>query len=242
MAPDAPTILGDDAPGEVALADGAAEFTVAHYEPAAPAHTVLFAAGRGGDPRRHAPLLRALAERGCRVVAPRFELIASLRPSADDLALRARRLRLALDALAPGGGAVAGVGHSIGATLLLALAGAQPWLGPGQPLPIERAPRLARLALLAPTTGFFQAPRALDAVTAPLLVWSGDRDDVTPPSHGELLARALRPRVAVELRVAAGAGHFSFMDVPPPHTAEPHADRDALLAEVTASVAAFVTS
>jgi hypothetical protein len=36
---------------------------------------VLFAAGAGGDPDRHRPLLEHLAAHRCRVIAPYFELV-----------------------------------------------------------------------------------------------------------------------------------------------------------------------
>ncbi len=100
--------------------------------------------------------------------------------------------------------------------------------------------RLERLALLAPATGFFLAPGALDTVRTPLLVWAGGRDAVTPPAQAELLRGSVGSRVAVDLRLTEGAGHFSFMHVPPPQAVEPLPDRDAFLAEVTAVVCRFV--
>jgi len=38
---------------------------------------VLFAAGAGGDPERHRPLLEYLAAHDCLVIAPQFERIVS---------------------------------------------------------------------------------------------------------------------------------------------------------------------
>ena len=40
---------------------------------------------------------------------------------------------------------------------------------------------------------------------------------------------------------ARGAGHFSFMDVPPPQTTEPLPDRAAFLAELAGELGDFVT-
>jgi hypothetical protein len=86
---------------------------------------VLFAVGAGGQPKRHATLLKALTESGCTVVAPRFERLASPIPTEANLNLRARRLSLTLDAFLPvqPSATAAVVGHSIGAATLVTLAG-----------------------------------------------------------------------------------------------------------------------
>lgn len=220
------------------LRDGSESFDVTVHDVERPSRVVLFAVGGGGDPARHAPLLDALAERGCSVVAPHFERLASPVPSDEHLLARGRRLHLALDSVARPDVPVVGVGHSLGATTLLALAGADVWTRPGGPLPIARDGRITRLALMAPATGFFQAPGALDAVRVPLLVWAGEQDTVTPPAQAELLKRVLGERV--DLRVAAGAGHFSFMNVPPPHATEPLSDREAFLSQLASELCRFV--
>lgn len=224
----------------LSVRDGAESFDVAVLEVAAARRVVLFAVGGGGSPERHLPLLTSLAERGCTVVAPHFERPGSSTPTEGDLLLRARRLRLALDSVARPGVPVAGVGHSIGATMLLALAGGQVWMRSGRRLPDSPDGRIDRLALLAPATDFFQGPGALDAVRAPIRAWAGTKDVVTPPEQARALARLLGARVPVEVRVVEGAGHFSFMNVPPPHESEPLPDRNAFLAELTADVCRFV--
>lgn len=114
------------------LQDGAESFKVSVHEAATNSPVVLFAVGAGGQPERHATLLDALAESGCTVVAPHFERLASPVPKEEELTLRARRLSLALDAFVQPAANAMGVGHSIGAATLVALAGAQMWLGPGR--------------------------------------------------------------------------------------------------------------
>ncbi len=222
------------------LPDGSESFEVTVLEVASSSRVVLFSVGRGGDPARHLPLLSALAELGCIVVAPHFERLASPVPSEHDLSLRARRLRLALDAVAPRGASVVGVGHSIGATMLLALAGGRLWLRAGHALDIAPDERLERLALFAPATGFFQAPGALDALRTPIVAWAGTADSITPPTQAEALREVLAPRVPVDVRVVEDAGHFSFMHAPPPQTTEPLADREGFLTQLTADVCRFV--
>ena len=222
------------------LQDGTESFKVSVYEAERISPVVLFAVGAGGQPERHATLLNALAESGCTVIAPHFERLASPVPSEADLTLRARRLTLALDAFVQPGATAAGVGHSIGAATLVALAGAQMWLGPGRRANIAPDRRLTRLALLAPATGFFQAPGALDAVRVPILAWAGSEDDITPPAQTEWLAHAMRDWQTVDVRVTAGAGHFSFMDLPPPQTTEPLPNKQAFLQEYSSEVCRFV--
>lgn len=225
---------------KVAMADEAGAFEVIVLEAAEPARVVLFAVGAGGNPERHAPLLAALVGRGCSVVAPCFERMVSPIPTEADLLLRAHRLKLALDAVARVGVPAVGVGHSIGATMLLALAGAEVWMGPGRRLPIAADDRIERLALLAPPTGFFQAPGALDAIRVPVRVWAGSQDVVTPPAQAELLRERLGGRVPVELKIVDGAGHFSFMNVLPPQVADPLPERDAFLATLAEEIGEFL--
>jgi hypothetical protein len=224
------------------LNDGEESFDITLIEADDPSHTVLFAVGGGGNPERHLPLLATLADRGCTVVAPHFERLVVPEPTDDDLLLRARRLSLALDLVAKPGLPMAGVGHSIGCTMLLALAGGQVWMRAGHCLPIVPDARLERLALFTPATGFFQAPGALDAVRVPILAWAATADTVTPPAQAAFLRQALEPRVPMELRLIEGAGHFSFMNQPPPHVIEPLADREACLAGLADDVSRFVTA
>jgi pimeloyl-ACP methyl ester carboxylesterase len=225
-----------------ALRDGADSFDVTTVELAKPSRLVLFAVGAGGDPRRHLPLLLSLADHGCTVAAPHFERLVFPIPTEDILVLRARRLRLALDSVMRPGLPVAGVGHSIGTTMLLGLAGAQVWMITGQRVSIDPDPRLDRLVLLTPATSFLRAQGALDAVRVPILAWAGTKDDVTPPAQATFLKDALEGRAPVDLRIVEGAGHFSFMNEPPPMTTEPLPDRDAFLADLAEEVCRFVTT
>lgn len=179
--------------------DGAEPFIVSVHKAAENSPVVLFAVGAGGQPERHATLLNALAACSCTVVAPHFEQLASLIPTEADLTLRARRLSLTLDAFVQPGATAAGVGHSIGAATLVAVTGAQMWLGTGRRVNIAPDSRLNRLALLATPTGFFQAPGALDAVRVPIRAWVGSKDGITPPAQTEWLAHAMRDWQTVEV-------------------------------------------
>jgi len=222
------------------LQDGAESFIVSVHEACENSPVVLFAVGAGGQPERHTTLLNALTESGCTVVAPHFKRLASPIPTEADLTLRARRLSLTLDAFVQPGATAAGVGHSIGAATLVALTGAQMWLGTGRHVSITPDSRLTRLALLATPTVFFQAPGALDAVRVPILAWVGSKDGITPPSQTEWLAHAMRNWQTVNIRVTDGADHFSFMDLPPPQTTELLPNKQAFLLEHSSEVCKFV--
>lgn len=225
------------------LQDGTESFKVSLHEATINSPVVIFAAGAGGLPERYSTLLNTLAEFGCMVVAPHFERLASLFPSEEDLTLRARRLSLVLDAFAQSGTTVVGVGHSIGAATLVALSGAQMWLGPDRLVDnIVPDSRLTRLSLLAAPTDFFQVPGALDAVQIPILAWVGSADTITPPSQTERLAHAMLDRQTVDIRVIEGAGHFSFMDQLPPQTREPLPDKQAFLKEYSNEICKFVVA
>lgn len=222
------------------LQDDRDSFEVSVRRAAAGSRVVLFSVGSGGRPERHASLLDALAEAGCTVVAPHFDRLASTTPTNEELTVRARRLTLALDAFTEPSERVVGVGHSIGAAILLAMAGAHLWLGPGRYVAIAPDRRLSGLAVLAPPTGFFQAPNALDAVRVSILAWVGSADSITSPAQTEWLARAMRDWNVVDVRVTEGAGHFSFMDVPPPHTTEPLSNKIAFLQDYSNEICKFV--
>ncbi len=222
------------------LKDEEEPFKASVHEAPGASPVVLFAVGAGGDPERHATLLNVFIECGCTVVAPHFERLISPAPTEEELTLRARRLSLALDAFVPPGATAVAVGHSIGAATLVALAGAEMWLGPGRRVNITPESRLTRLALLAPPTGFFHAPGALDPVRVPILAWAGSADNVTPPAQTEWLARTMRNRQAVKVHVTDGAGHFSFMDLPPPHTTEPLPDKQEFLRECSSEIRRFL--
>ena len=224
------------------LQDGAESFSISIYAADNDSSVVLFAVGSGGQPERHSTLLEELNKSGYTVIAPNFERLFSPYPSEEALTLRARRLSLALAAFSQPGALVAGVGHSMGAATLLALAGAQMCLGPKQQVNITSEKRLARLALLATPTGFFQAPGALDSVTAQVLLWVGSEDSITPPEQSQWLAQAMPDLQRVELRITNGAGHFSFLDVAPPNTIEPLANKLEFIQEYSSEVCKFMAA
>jgi hypothetical protein len=222
----------------ITLNDNDLPFEVTRIDALTKSCGVLFAVGSGGNPDRHLPLLNSLAESGCTVIAPHFARLASPRPTAEELLLRARRLKIALDAVVSPNLPIYGVGHSIGATILLAMAGAQIWMGPEQRLSVTPDARLSRLVLMTPPTGFFQAPGALSVIQISSQVWAGTNDVITPPAQAELLKQRLGD--LVDLRVVEGAGHFSFMNTLPPQVNDSMPDRGAFLHQLANEIKSFM--
>ena len=220
--------------------DGDGSFPILVLAPADARAAVIFAVGSGGRPERHLAMLKVLADHGCLVAAPVFERLGAPAPTGRELDLRARRLGVALEALQAHALPLAGVGHSIGATALLILAGAEARTQDGSVVRSAYPRPLRKLALMAPPTQFFRPAGALDDVRAEIEVWAGEKDDVTPPGQVRFLAEALEGTASVRLHVIAGASHFSFMDAPPPHAAETLADREAFLRGLAARIGRYV--
>jgi predicted dienelactone hydrolase len=153
-------------------------------------------------------------------------------------------------------GRVAVIGHSMGGCTALALAGAIPTTLPREePEGVPRAlavasdPRVAALVLLAPATAWFRERGALDAVAVPVLMMSGDRDEITTPWHAEVVENGLTAAAPLEHRVIAGAGHYSFLSPYPPEMIGPDFpasldpdgfDRPAFHEEMEAGISEFL--
>lgn len=103
------------------------------------------------------------------------------------------------------------VGHSLGGCAALALAGGQPWSRERQPIPVQSDPRFKAAVLLAPATGYYRGPGALDRVSIPLLVLAGEKDDITPADDIQQTLRPLLALPTAEFVVVQGAGHYSFL-------------------------------
>ncbi|MBJ7308878.1 hypothetical protein H7U20_01535 [Rugamonas sp. CCM 8940] len=130
------------------------------------------------------------------------------------------------------------IGHSVGAYAVLAAAGAAPdtsafvefchapenlatpdWTAlvrqRGMPSgPVALAPRwrhrIAALVLLAPDLSMYRHPGALDQLSAALLVMVAEHDLWAQESL-DLLKAGAPPALAVEARMIANAGHYSFI-------------------------------
>lgn len=138
-------------------------------------------------------------------------------PTRAELLDRLDRLSIAVDLLAQKHAPLFGIGHSIGAAILLVLAGATAYTIKREAITQKLSCQFTQLALLAPAIDFFRGPNALDAMTTPLTVIGGTQDRIISPDAIQLFANLCPPKLDVAVQMVAGAHHFSFMDQMPPH-------------------------
>lgn len=236
--------------------------------PAAGTHPlVLVSHGNSGTPWAYRHMARHLVQAGFVVALPAHTGNTrhdnSLAGTAANLANRPRHITLAIDAALAdpvikdhiAGDGVAVIGHSIGGYTALAAAGGQPWSGPReskdgqpQPVPVRADARVRALVLLNPATFWF-IPGSLRAVSVPILMRTGERDEITPAEHARKIIDGVADAALVEHREISGAGHFAFMSKFPPEMTRPNFkpsqdppgfDRDAIQPELFADVTDFL--
>ena len=181
----------------------------------------LFAVGRGGNPERHLPLLRSVAALGCTVMAPHFDMLTSLAPRKVELDNRVRRLE-------------------VSAVTLPALAGGEAQTLAGDSVLSGSKLKFDRLALFAPPTDFFRRPGAIKSVRAPIRIWVGAKDSITPPAQAHFLKEELSMQGSIDICLDEEAGHFSYMDELPPKVTDSHPNRSKFLASLANDVGRFV--
>ena len=200
---------------------------------------VVISHGNEGSPWTHRGLAARLARAGHAVVLPEHlgnsRSDRSLTHTPDNLVNRPRHVRLALDAaladpvvggsLRPGGVAV--IGHSIGGYTALAVAGGEPATLPHETagrsvrFEVDHDPRVGALVLLAPACPWF-VHGSLRAVDVPIMLRTGERDELVPPTRAAVVESGVADPAAVDHRIVPGAGHHSFQDPFPPSLAGPH--------------------
>ena len=195
--------------------------------PAAPAAAgrfplVLISHGSGGTHILYRTIAMHLARHGYIVAIPEHpgnnRIDNSLYGTVDNLVNRPRHVRLVLDAVIAdvelGDSAQAGnaavIGHSMGGYTALAVAGGLPSKDV-HAVTVETDARVQALVLLAPATAWYQAADALRRVDLPILLLTGEHDDITPQWHADLVLSGVADRQRVDFRVIENAGHFSFL-------------------------------
>jgi len=204
---------------------GPYELDVSVAAPLAPGRhpVVLISHGSGGSPLLYRSLSLLLARHGYLVVLPRHPGNSlgdnALADSSENLRNRPRHLVALLDALladAEFGAAAApepvtAVGHSLGGSTVLSLAGGRPTTRSGSPVEVAPDPRVGALVLMAPACGFFLAPGALQQVSAPLLTLTAEHDPLTPDSEIRVALAGVPDQSRISIRTVPNAGHFSFL-------------------------------
>jgi predicted dienelactone hydrolase len=204
---------------------GPYEVDVSVAAPLAPGRfpLVLVSHGSGGSPLLYRTLSLALARNGYIVALPKHPGNSlgddDLANTVENLRDRPRQLLRLLDALLADvtlGTAIApepvtAIGHSMGGYTVLCVAGGQPWTRSGEALEVVHDSRVGALVLMAPACSFFLAPRALQAVTAPILALTAERDELTPDSQVRAALEGVPDRSRVTIETVRHAGHFSFL-------------------------------
>lgn len=116
---------------------------------------------------------------------------------------------------------ITAVGHSMGGYTVLALAGGQPWSRSGQSLAVKRDCRIKAAVLMAPSTDWYMAPNSLDAVSIPILILAGEKDQFTPLGKIQQAFENLPQVNRNIMRVIENAGHFSFLSPFPAYMCRP---------------------
>ncbi|MTB87556.1 hypothetical protein H9L21_05625 [Aeromicrobium senzhongii] len=171
-----------------------------------PRGILLFAPGAAGDPTRYERLLTSANEAGFIVASPEHDLDETF--SDEVVRERVTALAAGLEGLGHEDLPVVAAGHSLGGCAALCLAGVRPRNSQGAVIDVPREPRVGRVVVLAPATGWFEGRDALDDLSVPITVFIGAKDDVTPPDTAEVLWPA---PTWLELRTYEGVGHFDFM-------------------------------
>lgn len=229
---------------------------------------VVISHGSGGSPMSHRTLAAYLARNGFVVAMPEHSgnnrNDNSLVDTVDNLANRPPHVRQVMDWMFSSGGFQASVlpdraviiGHSMGGYTALAAAGGIPTAfsreTPDQKarrIDVEADHRVKALVLLAPATPWFMAAGALNGVRLPILMWTGEKDAITGQFHSDIVLAGVPDKALLEHRIAANAGHFSFLSPFPVAMTNPgflpsqdpeRFDRERFQAELNSGVLEFL--
>ena len=217
--------------------------------------------GGGGSHLLYRTIATHLAGNGYIVVAPEHpgdnrndrslsntEAIASQRPRHASLAVDAVLSNPAFRSSADGT-RVCAIGHSMGGYTVLALVGGHPWSRTGLPIDVRADARIGAAVLLAPSTDWFAAPGALTDVAVPLLVVTGQLDEVTPTGRVSSVLSGLPTSASTTFHEVRGAGHYAFLSpFPqamrrkdfPPSVDPPGFDRDRFHVDLSSMILAYL--
>ncbi|WP_438009266.1 alpha/beta fold hydrolase [Sorangium sp. So ce321] len=222
---------------------------------------VVLSHGGGGTPLAYRTLASHLAQSGYVVAMPEHpgdnRNDRSLSEAVENLENRPRHVRLTMDAVCSDAELgprlqcdnVAMIGHSMGGYTALAVAGGQPWTGPGQRVEVTKDPRVKALVLMAPAACWFVPNDALQHASVPILLLVAEHDRIAPRWQGQLVLDLVPDRARVTYKIVENAGHFSFLSpFPPPlrtpgflpATDPPGFDREAFQRQLQEDVRGFL--
>ena len=184
---------------------------------------VLLSHGNGGSHLLYPTIADYLAENGWVVALVEHygnnrknNLLSN---SDKNITLRTKHLSMSIDAVLQdetvgtfiNSNSIAAIGHSMGGTSLLGLAGGRARSMLGKAIPTTADARVKALVLMAPGSGWFGAPNALEQVHQPILLLSAEHDLITPFWNAEIVLKGVADSAKIETKVIKNAGHFSFL-------------------------------
>lgn len=201
---------------------------------------VLISHGSGGSPLVYRTLARHLARNGFIVGMPEHPFNNrnnnTLVNTVKNLTIRPKHLLMALDwffndkdfARFVKPDAASLIGHSMGAYTALAVSGGVPTSfshespsGLPQLIPVTPDSRIKSLVLFAPASVWFKGEGALNEINIPILMFTGEKDQITPCFHAQLIVDGVRNGEKIQCRVIENAGHFSFLSPFPEGMTDP---------------------
>ncbi|MFQ3546327.1 alpha/beta hydrolase [Halobacillus rhizosphaerae] len=191
---------------------------------------VILSHGTGGTPLVYRTLARHLARNGFIVAMPEhpYNNVKDnhLENSIELLECRPGNITQTIDCLANDRNFksfvnfddIALIGHSMGGYTAMAAIGGVPATLPWETddqipkvIDVEVEERVKKVILLAPALGWFRSEGALDRINLPILLITGEKDEITPPFHGEFLLKGVKNPENIEHKMIENAGHFSFL-------------------------------
>ncbi len=148
------------------------------------------------------------------------------------------------------------IGHSMGGYTALAVAGGVPTSLANeslnrqpQQISVTHDHRVKAIVLLTPAAEWFRAKGALSEVKVPILMLTGEKDELTPHFHAQIVLDGVPDNAQIKHRIVENAGHFSFLSPFPEHVTKPDFppsqdppgfDRESFLQELNAEVLDFL--
>ncbi|WP_019615193.1 alpha/beta hydrolase family protein [Psychromonas ossibalaenae] len=184
---------------------------------------VIISHGGGGSHLLYRIVAQHLAENGYIVAMPEHHGNNRndnyLEGHNKNLTLRTRHIRLVTDTLlcdpelmeCIDSRQIFMIGHSMGGSTALAVAGAVPWSIERKQVEVVNDQRVKALVLFAPAAAWFQQPDSFNHVNLPILFFSAEHDTLTPYWQADLIKQNVKNPALITLKTVENAGHLSFL-------------------------------
>ncbi len=195
---------------------------------------VVISHGGGGNPLLYRDLATHLVQAGFVVSLPEHpgnnRNDNSLEGKSENLENRPRHLKLTSDTVMAEAklkdivrtDKTAVIGHSLGGYSALAAAGGLPWMSMNEKLMVEADSRIHAVVLMAPATAWFVRSGSLRNVTASILLYHAEHDNLTTMWQAQLVQDYVQDKSQLRMVKVDNAGHYSFLCPFPPEMVSPN--------------------